>query len=147
MPVRATAAGGPERTRMAGVYYALDRDNLLDCVTHLCPLGPVAYGSGPTGVRRGTLDKAWLERVEGADIRRAGPTWAVGQDYVVVNADPNHGSDWDERHLFRSRIRPLFRADIHRDRDPIPTQWIPRLHLIQPTVPVSSAVHSRFNRL
>ena len=75
MPVRATAAGGPERTRMAGVYYALDRDNLLGCVTHLCPLGPVAYGSGPTGVRRGTLDKAWLERVEGACIRQAGP-WA-----------------------------------------------------------------------
>jgi hypothetical protein len=30
---------------MAGIYKALDRDNLLGCVTHLCPLGPVAYGS------------------------------------------------------------------------------------------------------
>jgi hypothetical protein len=49
---------------MVGVYKALDGDNLLDCVTHLCPRGPVAYSSGPTGVRRGTLDKAWLERVE-----------------------------------------------------------------------------------
>ncbi len=26
-PARATAAGGPERTRMAGVYQALDRDS------------------------------------------------------------------------------------------------------------------------
>ena len=110
---------------MAGVYYALDWDKLLGCVTHLCPLGPVAYGSGPTGVRRGTLDKAWLERVEGAGIRRAGPTWAVGrQDYVVGNADPNHAGDWDERSLFRSRIRPLLRAEIDRDRDPIPAQRI-----------------------
>ena len=90
---------------------------------------------------RGTLDKAWLERVEGAGIRRAGPTWAVGQDYVVGNADPDHGSDWDERHLFRSRIRPLLRAEIDRDRDPVPTQWIPLAHMIQPTVRVSSAVH------
>ncbi len=28
-PARATAAGGPERTRMAGVYQALDRDSHL----------------------------------------------------------------------------------------------------------------------
>ncbi len=79
------------------------------------------------------------------DIRQAGPTWAVGQEYVVGNADPNHWSDWDERHLFQSRTRPLFRAEIDLDRDPIPTQWILRLHLIQPSVPVSSAVHSRIN--
>ncbi len=89
----ATAAGGPERTRMAGVYQALDRDKLLGCVTHLCPRGPAAHGLGPTGVRRGTLDKAWLEQVEGADIRRGRRTWAVGQECVVGNADPNHGSD------------------------------------------------------
>jgi hypothetical protein len=34
------------------------RDNLLGSVTHLRPRGPLAYGSGLTGVRRGTLGKA-----------------------------------------------------------------------------------------
>ncbi len=68
------------------------------------------------------LDKAGLERVEGADTRRAGPTWAVGRECVAGNADSDRGSDWDGRHLFRSRIRPLSRVEIGRDRDPIPTQ-------------------------
>jgi hypothetical protein len=85
------------------------------------------------------LDKAWLERVEGADMRRAGPTWAAGQDWVIGNADPNHGSDKDELHLFRSRVRPLLRADMDRDRDPIPSQRIPRFHAMQSAVPASES--------
>jgi hypothetical protein len=45
------------------------------------------------------VDKAWLERVEGADIRRTGPTWAAGQERVVGTlipmgyALPGHVSD------------------------------------------------------
>ena len=111
-------------TPMAGVCSALDQDNRLGRVTRLCLRGPVAYGSGPRGVGRGALDKAWLEWVEGAGIRRAGPTWAVVQEFVLGNYDHNHGSDWDKRHLLRSRIRPLLRVEMGCDRDPIPTQWI-----------------------
>jgi hypothetical protein len=108
----------------------LDRDSLLGWVTHLCPL---AYGS------RGTLDKAWLERVEGAgEPGRHGP-WA--KNVSLGTLIPITGLILGP--LFRSRIRPLLRVgDSDSDQDPNPTPWIPQLHMVQSTVPVLSAVHS-----
>ena len=50
----------------------LDRDNLPGGVTHLCPRGPVANGLGPDWSEERDAARAGLERVEGADIRRAG---------------------------------------------------------------------------
>ena len=58
--------GWPEST-------TLDRDNLPGGVTHLCPRGPVATGLGPDWSEERDVAGAGLERVEGADIRRAGP--------------------------------------------------------------------------
>ncbi len=54
---------------------ALDRDNLLGCVTHLCPRGPIATGLGLDWSEERDVARAGLERVEGADIlvRQAGP--------------------------------------------------------------------------
>ena len=74
----------------------LDRDNLPGGVTHLCPRGPVATGLGPDWSEERGVARARLERVEGADIRRAGPNGPAGQQYVVGSewyADPDHGSD------------------------------------------------------
>ena len=74
----------------------LDRDNLPGGVTHLCPRGPVATGLGPEWSEERDVARARLERVEGADIRRAGPNGPAGQQYVVGSewyADPDHGSD------------------------------------------------------
>ena len=65
-------------------------------VTHLCPRGPVATGLGPDWSEEWDVARARLERVEGADIRRAGPNGPAGQQYVVGSewyADPDHGSD------------------------------------------------------
>jgi hypothetical protein len=63
------------------VYIPLDRDKWPTRVTRPCPRGPEAIGLGPdwSGVRDGLLVRAGLDRVEGADIRRTGPTRATGQ--------------------------------------------------------------------
>ncbi len=133
MPVQQLSQGKSEKARYSQVTvihsHGLNH-NLLGCFTHLCPRGPEAYGSGPTGVRRGTLDKAWLGRVEGTDIRRAGPTRAVGQECAVGNADPITGAVGMNGIFPVHVIDPFIKAEIDRDRDPIPTQRIPRLHTV-----------------
>ena len=79
------------------VYIPLDRDKWPTCVTRRCPRGPRAIGLGPdwSEVRDGR--RAGLDRVEGADIRRTGPTRATGQRGVIgtESDDHCHASDRD----------------------------------------------------
>ena len=93
--------GWPEST-------TLDRDNLPGGVTHLCPRGPVATGLGPDWSEERDVALAGLERVEGADIRRAGPNGprasnvSLGANGTLIpitgvvgdnGTFPGHGSD------------------------------------------------------
>ena len=92
----AAALWEPERLGLGWQSATLDWDNLPGGVTHLCPLGPVATGLGPDWSEERGVARAGLKRVEGADIRRAGPNGPAGQQYVVGSewyADPDHGSD------------------------------------------------------
>jgi hypothetical protein len=80
-------------------------------------------------VTRGTL--AGLQRAEGADIRRAGPIRAAGQERFVRSewyADPGHASDCQigVTASFRSQIGPYLRDVTDRVRV--------RLHAMDPTI-------------
>ncbi len=62
----------------------LDRDNgPTTRVTRPCPRGPAAVGLGPDWSGVGDGGRAGVDRAEGADMRRAGPTRATGQSGVV----------------------------------------------------------------
>ena len=95
-----------------------------------------------TGVRRGTLDEQGCDGLKvGADIRRAGPTWAAGQELAVGRqryADSGHEHDRDNG-IFQVTAPISFRVEAVQKRDRFSAPWNPRLHMIQSSVPVSSA--------
>ena len=133
----------PLRTRMAAVYLPLCLDTQLGRVTHLCPRGPVANGLGSDWCEERDVGRAGLRRVEGADIWRAGPTWAAGQELAVGRqryADSGHVNDRDNG-IFQVTAPILFRVEARPKERPISAPWNPRLHMIQSSVPVSSAAH------
>ena len=74
----------------------------LGRVTHLCPQGPIANGLGSDWCEERDVGRSGLQRVEGADIRRAGPTWAAGQELAVGRqryADSVSPSDLQKAHF------------------------------------------------
>ena len=88
----------PRRTRMAAVYLPPNRDTQLGRVTHLCPRGPITNGLGSDWCEERDVGRERLQRVEGADKRRAGSTWAAGQELAVGRqryADSGHVNDRD----------------------------------------------------
>ena len=117
----AAALWEPERARMARVYYAGPGQPPGRRHPPVCPRGPVATGLGPDWSEERDVAGAGLERVEGADIRRAGPNGprasnvSLGANDTLIPVTGVIGDNGifpvTDRTFFKRRIR-LYRCPI-----------------------------------